>query len=74
MATGVIGTIHQACGASASTFGLVFESSSPGHQKHLTWTGTTYDLISNVSASHPTTSLDPTATMHFPAARQLLCT
>jgi hypothetical protein len=71
---GVIGTIHQACSTSASTFGLVFESSSPGHQKHMTWTGTTYDLISNITDQHPTASLDGTATIHLPAARQLHCT
>jgi hypothetical protein len=73
---GVIGTIHSpvpACGATASTWGLNFESSSAGHQKDKFWTGTEYDLISNGS-SHPTSSLDGTATMHFPAARTLTCT
>jgi hypothetical protein len=71
---GVIGTIEETCGTSSTTFRLVFESSSPGHQKHLTWTGTTYDMISDITSSHPTASLDGTATMHLPAARQLHCT
>jgi hypothetical protein len=71
---GAIGTIEESCGTSSSTFRLNFESSLQGHQKDLTWTGTTYDMISNVSASHPTSSLDGTATIHFPAARQLHCT
>jgi hypothetical protein len=71
---GVIGTIHSpvpACGATASTWGLNFESSMSGHQKDQVWTGTSYDLISN---SHSTSSLDGTATLHFPAARTLTCT
>jgi hypothetical protein len=73
---GVIGTLHSplpACGASASTWGLNFESSEKaGHQKDQVWTGTSYDLIT--SPSDATASLDDTATLHFPAARTLTCT
>jgi hypothetical protein len=73
---GVIGTIHSpvpACGATASTWGLNFESSLSGHQKDQVWTGTSYDLISSGS-THPTASLDGTATLHFPSTRTLTCT
>jgi hypothetical protein len=72
---GVIGTIHSpvpACGATATTWGLNFESSAlAGHQKDKLWTGTEYDLISN---SHSTSSIDDTLTLHFPLARTLTCT
>jgi hypothetical protein len=70
---GVIGTIEEACNTTSATYRLNFESSSTGVQKDLAWTGVNYDLI-NDQASHPTTSLDGTATMTFPAARQLHCT
>jgi hypothetical protein len=68
---GVIGTIHSpdpACGVASHSYGLNFESSMQGHQKDLTWTGTTYDLISNSSSSHPTASLDGTATLTYSAS------
>jgi hypothetical protein len=71
---GLIGTIEEACSTSSTTFRLSFESSTAGHQKDLTWTGTAYDMISNIAVSHPTWSIDSTTTLHFPAARQLICT
>jgi hypothetical protein len=73
---GAIATIHSPanpCGASGTTWGLVFEKSAEGVQKHQLWTGTAYDTITN-AASHPTAALAGTATMHFPASRTLTCT
>jgi|SRR6476620_6593473 len=74
---GIIGTIHNPeppCGATASTWGVNFVSASAGHQADKVWTGVTYDAYSTVTASHPTASLDGTATLHFEAARTLNCT
>jgi hypothetical protein len=76
---GVIGTIHSpdpSCGVPSKTFGLNFESSAAGTQKDLTWTGTTYDLISrlNNEAGDSTASLDGTATMHFASSQTITCT
>jgi len=74
---GIIGTIHSPvppCGATATTWGLNFESSIAGHQKDKIWTGVEYDFSTTVTASHPTTSLDSTTTLHFPAGRTLTCT
>lgn len=75
--TGLIGTIHNPvspCGANTTTWGLNFESSSPGHQKDKLWTGAEYISILNASSSHPTLSVDSTTTLHFPANRTLTCT
>jgi hypothetical protein len=73
---GSIATIHSpanACGATGSTWGINFEKSAHGVQKHQLWTGTAYDTITN-AASHPTAALEGTSTMHFPVARTLICT
>jgi hypothetical protein len=71
---GVIGTIEESCSTSSNTFKLIFESSeTKGTQKDLEWTGVKYDL-KNDQSGHPTSSLDGTATMTLPAARQLHCT
>lgn len=72
---GVIGTITApGCGVASNTVTLSFASSSQGHQNDKTWTGTTYDMISNIDSSHPTTSLDGTVTLTFPAAETMTCT
>jgi|SRR6476620_6928459 len=74
---GIIGTIHNPavpCNATASTWGINFESASAGHQADKLWTGVTYDAYSTLTSSHPTASLDGTATLHFEAARTLTCT
>jgi hypothetical protein len=73
---GTIGTIHvpaNPCGATGATWGIQFEKSAHGQQKHKLWTGTEYDMITNASP-HPTAALQGTATLHFPASRTLTCT
>lgn len=75
--TGVIGTITTpGCGVASTTAGLSFTSSQAGHQKHLTWTGKTYDLEATTPGGsvHTTASIDATATITFPAARSITCT
>jgi hypothetical protein len=72
---GVIGTISApACGASSTTMTVVFASSAAGVQADQTWTGGSYDMFSNLTSSHPTTSRDGTVTTTFPAARFMNCT
>lgn len=72
---GIIGTISApACGAASSTATLSFASSAAGVQADQTYTGSSFDLLSSLSSSHPTTSLDSTTTMTFPAARTMTCT
>jgi hypothetical protein len=73
---GVIGTIHSPanpCGATGTTWGLNFEKSAHGQQKHKLWTGKEYDLITGAEG-HPTSALEGTATLHFPASRTMTCT
>ncbi len=73
---GIIATIHNpdpSCGVASKTFGLVFESSAQGTPKDLTWTGTTYDLITNAT-SHPTWSFDGTTTLTFASSQTITCT
>jgi len=73
---GLIGTvISPDCGVASTTVSVGFESSESGHQKDRTYTGNTYDLQTNISAtSHPTASLDATVTLHTPASRTRNCT
>jgi hypothetical protein len=73
---GVIGTITAPeCGKASTNYTVVFASSSAGEQADLLYTGTRFDLSSNISqTSHPTASLDGTATITFPAARTMTCT
>src|SRR6476620_1636092 len=72
---GAIGTLSTSfCSAASTTATLTFTSTAqPGHQEDKTWTGTTYDLQSNITASHPTFSTDGTTTLTFPAARKATC-
>jgi hypothetical protein len=69
---GLIGTTS--CIFGSSTLVVSFASSSQGHQNDKTWTGTTYDMISNIDSSHPTTSLDGTVTLTFPSSETITCT
>jgi hypothetical protein len=64
---GIIGTITSPeCGKASNTAKLKFESSSPGHQKHRLWTGTSYDLHTTANSGAPSTfSLDAEATITF---------
>jgi hypothetical protein len=72
---GVIGTISApACGVASSTSTLVFASSAAGVQADQAYTGSSFDLVSNLTSSHPTSSLDGTSTLTFPAARKMECT
>jgi len=73
---GSIGTITApACGTASTTATLAYSSSATGVQQHQSWTGSPFDLKSTISpTSHPTASLDGTATMTFPAARTMTCT
>lgn len=72
---GVIGTVTSpTCGSSSTTAGLAFSSSATGVQAHQTYTGNSFDLLSNISSSHPTSSLDGSATLTFPSSQTLTCT
>ena len=75
---GLLGTITApACGGSSKTLTLVFEQASAGVQKHLMYTGTTYDLVKSVNnGAHSTTSLQAALTLTFSdgAARKVECT
>lgn len=72
---GVIGTITSpACGVTSSTATVSLGSSSPGIQADQTWTGSSFDLVSSITSSHPTTSLDGSATITFPSSRTMTCT
>jgi hypothetical protein len=72
---GILGTITSpACGGTSNKATLKFESASAGHQKHTTWTGTTYGLSSSLAGSVSPTSLNAAATITFPANRTLTCT
>jgi hypothetical protein len=72
---GVIGTISAPeCGKASTTATLVFASSATGVQADQTWTGSSFDLTSNLTSSHPTTSFDGVTTLTFPAARTMTCT
>jgi hypothetical protein len=72
---GVIGTIHSPAtpcdGVARSTYGVNFEKSAVGVQKHQVWTGTSYDLIRDGGV---TSALEGTATLHLAQARSLTCT
>jgi hypothetical protein len=70
---GVIGTIEEACGTTASVFKAQFEKSAHGIQKHQVWTGTSYDLIQS-GASDPTAAIEGTAELKLAASRTLTCT
>ncbi|HYQ79791.1 MAG TPA: hypothetical protein VEP91_11850 [Solirubrobacterales bacterium] len=72
---GVIGTLSSTvCGSSTSTATLSFVSTSAGHQSDKSLTGGTFDLSSDLTKSHPTASLDGTATLNLSAARTFICT
>ncbi|HYQ79790.1 MAG TPA: hypothetical protein VEP91_11845 [Solirubrobacterales bacterium] len=72
---GVIGTLSSTiCGASITTATASFASTSAGHQTDKTYTGNTFDMSSDLTASHPTASLDGTATLNLAAARTVTCT
>jgi len=72
---GMIGTISSpACGVASSTVTVVFSSSSTGHQEDKTYTGTTFDLQGTITESHPTYSLDATATITNANTRTRTCT
>jgi hypothetical protein len=74
---GVIGTITTpACGASSTTSNVSFqESATGGHQKHLTWTGSTYDFEATVGGGeHVTTSFEAAGTITYPDSQTLTCT
>lgn len=72
---GVIGTLSPSvCSEPFTTATLTFASTATGVQADQLWTGGSYDLRTNLSANHPTASLDGAAILHFQAARNLICT
>jgi hypothetical protein len=74
---GFIGTITTPkCGEAKTTAGLTFGSTgTPGHQKHTTWTGSTYDLETQTGGgAHTTASLDAVTTLTFLSAQTITCT
>ena len=72
---GVIATVSSpACGESTTKVTAVFASSSNGHQDDKTYTGNTFDMQSNLSGSHPTSSVDATATVTTSSAHTRTCT
>ncbi|HYQ79792.1 MAG TPA: hypothetical protein VEP91_11855 [Solirubrobacterales bacterium] len=72
---GLIGTLSSTlCSGSVSTATVSFASSSAGHQNDKTYTGNTFDLSSDLTASHPTFSFDGTASLTLGAARTVTCT
>jgi hypothetical protein len=72
---GMIGTVSApACGVASTTSTLAFGSSAAGVQADQTWTGSSFDLVTNLTSSHPTWSFDGNTTMTFGAARTRTCT
>ena len=57
---GVLGTVTSpACGGEASKVTMSFKKSANGVQEHLSYTGTTYDLVSKTNgASHVTAAME----------------
>src|SRR6476620_5904040 len=74
--TGSIGTLSTSvCSAASTTSTLTFASTATsGHQEDITYTGGTFDLLSTITAKHPTSSLDGNATLTYPGARIATCT
>lgn len=73
---GLIATISApACGVASSTSTLTFGSTAQtGHQEDKVWTGSSFDLTSTLTGSHPTFSLDASWTLTFFAPQTRTCT